>query len=410
MAARSPRRKTTGARRARPAQARPEAEELAAAGADAATVAAVEQLIEERAEELTALERTRIARLFFAVLLVASIGLIGVMIWPFFHAVVFALIVAGSFFPLMDYLTRRKGLGRLAAASIVTVIILVCVFLPLIYISVRLVEEAAALYLYLSEMASVETLNRIFFGENLVSGGLRRIFELVNVQYTPEQVQAMLLELLKNLTSSAVGTMNSILGNVLDFLFQTIVMLILTFAILLEGPRIKAFLIALSPLPEEETELLLSRFNQMNYVTMVCNGLGGVIQGGLAGVAFWLVGFQSVVLWTVIMAILAFIPVIGMSVVYVPASIFLLYKGQYVAAVSLFVFCSLVALITENWFKPIFMGSSIELNGFLVLFAIVGGMGVFGAAGIFYGPVIVILFMTIVDLYHQRYAQFYARA
>lgn len=410
MADRSARRKNTGARRARPARARPEDADLATQGADAATVAAVEQLIEERAEELTELERTRIARLFFALLLIASIGLIGMMIWPYFHAVVFALIIAGSFYPLMDYLTRRKNLGRLASASIVTVTILVCVFLPLVYIFVRLVDEAAALYQYLNAIASVETLNTIFFSENWVSSGLRRIFALVNVQYTPDQVQAMLLELLKNLTSTAVGAMNSILSNVLDFLFQTIVMLIMTFAILLEGPRIKAFLIALSPLPDEETELLLSRFNQMNYVTMVCNGLGGVIQGGLAGIAFWLAGFQSVVLWTVIMAILAFIPVIGMSVVYVPASIFLLYKGQYVAAIALFVFCSLVALITENWFKPIFMGSSIELNGFLVLFAIVGGMGVFGPAGIFYGPVIVILFMTIVDLYHQRYAQFYARA
>jgi predicted PurR-regulated permease PerM len=410
MAPRSPRRKNTGVRRVRPSRARPDASDLASQGTDAATVAAVEQLIEERAEELTALERTRIARLFFALLLVASIGLIGMMIWPFFHAVIFALIIAGSFFPLMDYLTNRRGMGRMAAASIVTVTILVCVFLPLIYIFARLAQEAAALYQYLSEVASVETLNEIFFSENWVSSGLRRVFTLVNVQYTPEQVQAMLLELLKYLTSSAVGTMNSILSNVLDFLFQTVVMLIMAFAILLEGPRIKAFLIALSPLPDEETELLLSRFNQMNYVTMVCNGLGGVIQGGLAGVAFWLAGFQSVVLWTVVMAILAFIPVIGMSVVYVPASIFLLYKGQYVAAVSLFVFCSLVALVTENWFKPIFMGSSIELNGFLVLFAIIGGMGVFGPAGIFYGPVIVILFMTIVDLYHQRYAQFYARA
>ena len=141
----------------------------------------------------------------------------------------------------------------------------------------------------------------------------------------------------------------------------------------------------------------------MNYVTIVCNGLGGIIQGVLAGIGFWIAGIPSIILWTVVMTFLAFIPLLGISIVYVPAVIYIFLKGKTAAAVILFIYCTAVALIVENWFKPRFIGQRIKINSLFVLFCIIGGMSYFGIPGIFYGPIIGIVFLTLVELYHAHY-------
>lgn len=366
---------------------------------------AAANLLESRNEELQQIERTRMARWFFGALFLAMLVLIGMMAFPYANAAVIGLIVAGTFYPLLDWLMERFALSRTAAAWLVTTIVLVVVFVPLIYVISELVTEAADFYDRVSVVITTESVRELFFGRGWAANAGRQLFGYFNVPYTPQRLESLLLELLQGATTTAVSRINSLLGNLLDLLLQSVIMLVVIYGMLRHGPIVKRFLVDLSPLPKEETELLISRFNQMNYVTMAGNGIGGVMQGGLAGVAFWALGFESTLLWTVIMSILAFLPVIGMSIVYIPASIYLLFQERYVSAVFLFAFCGLVSLIVENWFKSIFVGASVQINAVVVLLSIVGGLSAFGPAGIFYGPLIITLFLTIVDLYHTQYAR-----
>lgn len=366
---------------------------------------AAANLLESRNEELQQIERTRMARWFFGALFLAMLVLIGMMAFPYANAAVIGLIVAGAFYPLLDWLMERFALSRTAAAWLVTTIVLVVVFVPLIYVISELVTEAADFYDRVSVVITTESVRELFFGRGWAANAGRQLFGYFNVPYTPQRLESLLLELLQGATTTAVSRINSLLGNLLDLLLQSVIMLVVIYGMLRHGPIVKRFLVDLSPLPKEETELLISRFNQMNYVTMAGNGIGGVMQGGLAGLAFWALGFESTLLWTVIMAILAFLPVIGMSIVYIPASIYLLFQERYISALFLFVFCGLVSLIVENWFKSIFVGASVQINAVVVLLSIVGGLSAFGPAGIFYGPLIITLFLTIVDLYHTQYAR-----
>ncbi|MCR9206400.1 MAG: AI-2E family transporter, partial [Halobacteriovoraceae bacterium] len=150
-------------------------------------------------------------------------------------------------------------------------------------------------------------------------------------------------------------------------------------------------------------QMILEKFSQMNDVTLVCNGIGGVIQGLLAGAGMWLAGFESIFLWSVIMVILAFIPLLGISIITIPASIYLYFKGEPLAALLFFLYTGVIALLVENLFKPKFMGQKIKVNSLLILFYIIAGMGTFGMAGIFYGPIICIIFLTMVEIFQVYY-------
>ena len=180
-------------------------------------------------------------------------------------------------------------------------------------------------------------------------------------------------------------------------------MLLVIFGLFSEGQTLKRFAFRLSPLPDSWEQLIVDKFNQMNHVTLVCNGIGGVLQGGFATIGLAIAGVSSLSLWFTLMSLLAFVPLVGISFVYIPASIYFLVVGKVGTGTFLFIYCTVVSLIVEKGFKPKFIGQRVGMSSLLVLFYIIGGMSAFGMAGIFYGPLICTIFLTAVGIYHEKY-------
>jgi predicted PurR-regulated permease PerM len=325
------------------------------------------------------------------------------MIKPLFHSFLFGAILAGCFYPLFFHVRDLPKISRNSAAIIITLLIVVLVFIPSIFIIIALSKESIALYSNSRDFFMSESFTGLFSADSSAYIAVTSFLEEIGVDADISRLKNELLNYAQLFSGYILKTVNSWISNIISFLFSFIIMILVIYALFSQGDKLKAFLLKLSPLPDDQEELLLKNFNQMNYVTIVCNGLGGIIQGVLAGIGFWLAGIPSIVLWTVVMTFLAFIPLLGISIIYIPAVIYLFLTGKTVAAVVIFIYCSAVALIVENWFKPWFIGQRIKMNSLFVLFCIIGGMSYFGIPGIFYGPIIGIVFLTLVDLYHAHY-------
>lgn len=328
--------------------------------------------------------------------------LMGLMLWPFLSSIIFAGILAGSFFPVMRAINTRIKHPRWSAI-IVCLIIVLAIFLPSVFIIIKLSEEALTLYQAIKQKLSEDDLEQLMFGVRYFPEILREMFEIANLDFNVATIKSIILETSKEASSWIFDLLNSWISNIFSFLMHFVIMLIVIYTLLVDGDRIKAFVLALSPLPDEEEELVIERFNQINYVTLVGNGIGAVIQGVFAGIGFWFAGIGSLTLWTTLMIVLAFIPLVGISIVYIPVCLYLLITGEMVSAIVLMIYCTSVSLIVENWFKSIFVGNRAEIHSTLVFLSIIGGLMVFGIPGIFYGPLIISIFLTFVDLYHKRY-------
>ena len=339
----------------------------------------------------------------FAAFFVLLIYLMWLMIKPLLGPLIFAGIIGGAFYPVFNKI-RRKLKRRRLSAVICCLLITVIVFLPCIYLLINLSKEAVNLYLSIKIALNEQAVHHFLFGDGTLAQFIKKAADFFNIELNLAVIKEQFVLLMKDFSGHLLGTLNSWVGNIITFLFDFVVMLLFIFALFTEGERLRRYMLKLSPLPDEQEELIIRKFNQMNYVTLVCNGVGAIIQGFLAGVAFWFAGIGSVILWTAIMTLLAFIPLLGISIIYVPACLYLLITGKLLVGILLFIYCSAVALITENWFKPIFMGKRIQMNSLFVLFCIIGGMAVFDIAGIFYGPVIGIIFLTTVEIYQQHYS------
>ena len=343
--------------------------------------------------------------MFFLAMFLLLLYLIGKLAWPFITPIIFAGIIAGSLNPLLGYVTGKYSLSRKWTSVFICIMVVISIVLPSFYLTMQLSKEALALYEFLKDNFTEENITKFLFEGNYFSGILRDLFGMAKIEYSVASMQKLILESAKHISSGLFDFVNRWIANIFDFLLQFILMLLIIYEFLADGPAIKRFIFDLSPLPEEEEELVLQKFNQMNFVTLVGNGLGGLIQGVTAGIGFWIAGIESIMLWTTSMVLLAFIPLVGISIIYVPACVYLFVVGKTIGSICLFVYCTLVSLIVENWFKPEFVGNRVRINSTLVFFSIIGGLSVFGIPGIFYGPLIVSIFLTFVGLYHKRYTQ-----
>ena len=340
---------------------------------------------------------------YFATVLIFLIYLLWLMIRPFVGAFIFAAIITGAIFPAYKYLLNKTGLTRQLAAIVMCFLVVVVIFFPLVYLSFALSKEALMLYQDLTGGIDSQTLRHVFIENRYVDHAMKNLSSLLGTEVNPDRLINEIINQIRIFSRIVFVTINDIFENIIRFLLNFIIMIMVIYALLAEGISLKEFFLKLSPLPSDQEELIIEKFNQMNYVTLICNGLGGLIQGILAGIGFWMAGIKLIFLWTTIMILLAFIPLLGISMVYIPACIYLLCMGKFAAGIALFIYCSLVAFVTENWFKPIFIGNRIQINSLFVLFTIIGGMTVFGFGGIFYGPIIAVLFLTMVELYHKFY-------
>ena len=326
------------------------------------------------------------------------------MMKPFLGAIIFAAIISGSIYPAYIRLLAKTQITRRFAAVIMCALVVIVIFIPMTYLSFALSKEAVTLYQDLTVDLSNQSIRNFFIDNRYIAGVMKKLSSLLGTEVNFDRFINEIVNQIKTFARILIVTLNQIFENIVSFLFNFMIMILVIYALLAEGIPLKTFLLKLSPLPNDQEELIIDKFNQMNFVTLICNGIGGLIQGILAGIGFWIAGIQLVFLWTSIMIILAFIPLLGISMVYIPVCIYLLSTGKIAAGIALFIYCSVVAFVTENWFKPIFIGNRIQINSLFVLFTIIGGMTVFGFGGIFYGPIIAILFLTMVDLYHKFYS------
>lgn len=347
--------------------------------------------------------RDRLAGLTFAAAFIGLIYLMISMFASFTPSIVFGLVLTGLFWPMRTWLVEEKRVGKYTAAALVCAAIVAAVILPTLFFAVRLSQEALNLYENTREYLTADGVTQLLFGKGLIADSLRKLCKAVGIDYNLATLQELVVERGRQASFTLFENLNVAAGNVFNFFIQFVSMLVLIFGLMVDGPALMVFLLNLSPLPNDDELLIIEKFNQMSYVTLVGNGLGGLIQGGLAGLGFWMAGIDSTILWTAIMVVLAFIPLVGMSVVFVPACLVLWIEGEAGTAVTLLIYCTVVATLVENWFKPWFMAGRVEINSIVVFFAILGGLAEFGVAGIFYGPLIFTIFLTFVQLYHARF-------
>jgi predicted PurR-regulated permease PerM len=326
------------------------------------------------------------------------------MFVPLFDSIAFGAILAGAYYPLFKMLKEKYRLSHNLAAGLTTSAVIISIIIPIIYMAIQISREAVNVYGELQGGLNQEMIRNFLFGNGPIGNALGKALSLFNIDMTNDDVYDLVLKKMQGLTGFVLSTINSWLSNTFSFLFKFIVMILTVHGFIISGEDLKNYLFELSPLPDDQENHILQKFNQMNFATLVGNGLGGILQGVLAGVGLWFLGANSIFLWTTLMIFLAFIPLVGISFVTIPAAIIAFLSGAKIAAVVYIIYASIVAVVVENYVKPRFIGSRVKIDSLLLLFYIIAGMTSFGFLGIFYGPLLATFFVSLAEIFKKSYS------
>ncbi|HXX65820.1 MAG TPA: AI-2E family transporter [Polyangiaceae bacterium] len=186
-------------------------------------------------------------------------------------------------------------------------------------------------------------------------------------------------------------------------LLTIVVALWTTYYVLLDWPRIARHLERLLPLDPQHTRALVAEFRDVGRRAFVGTVATAVVQGTLAGVGFALFGVPEAAVWGTILALTSFIPVVGTMLVWIPAAMWLLGTGHVTRALLLTGWSLTVVMASNDYvIRPRLVGRDGNANPLLMLVGLIGGIAVFGVAGVIVGPILMSLFVATARIYERE--------
>lgn len=333
----------------------------------------------------------------FLLLLFAVTLAFGWVLYPFYGAVLWAVIVAVIFAPVYRrILIAMPGRQNLAALLNVLLIIAI-VILPLVLVATSLVREASGLVgkVQSGEFNITSYVQRIFDAlPAWVMGWLER-FDLTNLSGLQNSLSSGLMKGGQILAPQAL----SIGMGTFEFVISFGIMLYLLFFLTRDGRYLADSIKEAVPLRHDQKTALFSRFADVVRATVKGGILVAMAQGALGGIAFWFLGVHAALLWAVLMAFLSLVPAIGAGLVWMPVAIYFIATGQVFQGLGLIAYGVLVIGLVDNLLRPFLVGKDTKLPDYVVLISTLGGIDVFGLNGFVLGPLIAAIFMVTWEIF-----------
>ncbi len=337
---------------------------------------------------------------FFLALFLVSAFLLGRLLFPFVSVIILGAVVTGIFKPV--YIFLRRKINPTFASLLTCALVFFILFIPTLFFVGILSKEAYGLYL-MGKGAVISDQVKNILETSKILEKINLFLSNFHMEITGTELNKGISEIGKVVGLFLYQQASSIASNVLNFFVYFFFMLLVIYYLLIDGDRLVSFIIDLSPLPQEQDKKLIQKFKDMAGAILIGNGLCGMIQGVAGGLVFSLFGLKSPFLWGVIMGLLAFLPIIGVGAVFIPAAVFLIFKGRIAAGIFFIVFYVLLSGGVEYLLKPKLVGKRVKMHTLLVFLSIIGGLKLFGILGIIYGPLVTTAFLTLTDIYYTSY-------
>jgi len=330
-------------------------------------------------------------------LLLVVFGLVLVVFRPFLIVLGLATALTLLLKPLHRRLTGWLGDRDGTAALLIVLGLTVVILIPVLAILTAIASQALSFYQWVMPRLTTVELEELW-NENLPA-------QLDWLKQLPAFAQGRLADFVTAALSRLAEAANTLIQGAVTGLstaaFELVLMLIMLYFFLRDGPRFRAQIRRVSPLSKEEADQVLNQAAGTMRGALKALLLVPLIQGALATVGYWAFGVPNALLWGGITTLIAFLPLIGTPLVWIPICIYLWLDGHPWQSVTLAVYCTLVVTSIDNFLRPWIMRGSTNIHPLWSFLAILGGLISFGALGLLVGPLIVSLGVSAVRIYEM---------
>jgi predicted PurR-regulated permease PerM len=346
------------------------------------------------ADEAPRQARSEYSRLGGLLLLALLAYLVWRIVAPLWQPLVWAALLGSLLAPFNARLTLRLGARPRLASGITTLLAVLLFLLPVAVIAGAVAAQSAQLLGRLNAQApQMDAASLDLTRIPLLARPLEWIGSHTTV--TVEQLQGWLVEaakrVLQSLASSGGNLVLGALGTVVSFAL----MLFVLFFVLRDGPALAQKVVRMLPIEERRRSSLWRHLVDVTHAVFMGIGLTALVQGVLLGVGFWLAGLPSPLVFGVLGALCALVPLVGTGLVWVPGAAILAIHADYGHATFLAAWGILVVGSVDNFLRPMLISGRSELPTLAVFIGVMGGLSAFGFIGLFIGPIVLGLLVAL---------------
>ena len=308
---------------------------------------------------------------------------------PFLPALTWALVLAVVF--IAPHRVLERFLPPSVAAGVSMLIVGLVIVGPLLLVIERLVSEAAAGVDYVQKTVQQGDWQTMLDAHPWLGGFQSWIARRFDLQATFSQLGAFFTNVATNFLRASTGQ-----------IITTLLAFYLLFFFLRDRTVALQTLARMSPFSNIETGKIIVRVRDTIHAILFGTLAVSALQGLLGGLMFWVLDFNSPVLWGLIMGLVSIVPVLGSFVIWIPATIYLLIEDRWVEAIILGLWGGVVISSIDNLVRPLLIGDSMRLHTVPAFIAMLGGLQLFGASGIVLGPIVMALSPLLLEFWRRR--------
>ncbi len=329
--------------------------------------------------------------MFLAIL--AVLGYLSYQIFhPFLTPIAWAIVFCVIFYPVYAF-TLRFIKWKAVASLLTLILILVVIIGPFSYISYALVSELSD---FVGRMdTDVKSLTALMSDERIVNI-FRKIQPYTGLEAPSEEV---IVENARRLGKKVIEGLSAGFTNVLSVALNFIFMAFTIFFLLKDGPGFMLKIRDYMPFSEQHRDRLTNQMKDMIVSTIYGGVVVAITQGILGGLAFTILGIGSPIFWGTAMSLFSFVPMLGTGIVWLPASLILLFEGAYAKGVALILIGIFVISMVDNVLKPLIIGGRTKMPTVIIFFTVLGGIKLFGLLGLVMGPLVFALFLSVFEIF-----------
>jgi predicted PurR-regulated permease PerM len=312
--------------------------------------------------------------------------------------VAWAIVLSIVFYPLYSF-SLKFVKWQFVASFITLCVILLLIFGPFSYLSYLLTQELNSLIENI-KAGEFDTMGKIL-QHPAIKKIVYKVLSLFNM--SEGDFQQAISNNISELGKQSIGIIKSGLGNVATAALDFVFMLLSTFFLLEDGPAFLEKFSSYMPFSKKEREKLTKQVKDIVISTIYGGITIAIVQGLIGGFTLALLGVHSPVVWGISIFIASFIPLLGTFIVWGPIAGYLFLQGLFLKGTILVLVGILGISMADNILRPIIIKGKVQMPTLVIFFSILGGIKLFGFIGFIMGPLVLALFMSIVEVF--RYSE-----
>lgn len=353
------------------------------------------------------IQRNDFYKYFFVIIFVLLAFLSFIVLRPFMNTILASAVVAYVFY-LPYKLLNRVIPNKTISALIVSLVIILLLLIPVVFLLKMSTDEAQYVYLRVKQKILSGELVNIECPDGVQTRLCRTTLVLKQFLLDPD-VQYYLKDILSRTTTYIVNKTSEFILSLPQMMLEIAITFFIVFYLLKDGPELTQKFKNLIPMTPVHQGHVYAKLKDTAFAVLYGSILIAAIQGALGALGFWVVGIKAPWLWGIVMIVFALIPFVGTTMIWLPAGILLIVQGLAMGeamliwkGIGLIIYGIIIVSSIDNVLKPKIIGSKAGMHPVLILLGVLGGLAVFGFAGFLIGPMILAASKAFLDLYEKE--------